>query len=72
MIYTFFPDPYERPPSETGLAPMGLVYTLTDVYHIPRRVALTLGYIEAHQLLARCVKARMINALLLERTLAHV
>lgn len=71
MIYTFFPDPYERPPSETGLAPLALVYELTDRYHIPRRVALTLGYIEAHQLLARCAKSRMLDALL-ERTLAHV
>ena len=62
---------HERPPSETGLAPLALVYTLTDVYHVPRRVALTLGYVEAHQLLTECVKTRLIDALL-ERQAAHV
>lgn len=62
--------PHERPPSETGLAPLALVYTLTDHYGIPRRVALTLGYVEAHQLLTECVKTRLIDAML-ERTPAH-
>lgn len=62
--------PGERHPSETGLAPLSLVYTLTDVYHVPRRVALCLSWYDAHVLLAQCVKSRMIDRLL-ERKAAH-
>lgn len=54
--------PHERPPSETGLAPLALVYTLTDVYHVPRRVALCLSWYDAHLMLARCAKDRVIDA----------
>jgi hypothetical protein len=65
-VYLF---PGERHPSEHGLAPLSLVYTLTDVYHVPRRVALCLSWHDAHVLLARCAKDRVIDAAI--RKAAH-